>query len=85
MSSVTKTTTHRFIEWSTYVAVFAIALVLLAGMISPIFRRPLFDDRLQVSPGEVIEFKTWQLKPQLIGAMRIDVDASFQHQSLGYL
>ncbi|KPQ39899.1 MAG: hypothetical protein HLUCCO16_05200 [Phormidium sp. OSCR] len=77
MSSVTKTTTYRFVDWSTYVAVFAIALVLLAGMISPIFQRQIFNERLEVSPGEVVEFKTWELKPQLIGAMRIDVDASF--------
>lgn len=77
MSSVKKTTTHRFVDWSTYVAVFAIALVLLAGMMSPIFQRQIFNERLEVKQGEVVEFKTWKLKPRLIGAMRIDVDASF--------
>ncbi|NMG58764.1 hypothetical protein E1H12_09565 [Geitlerinema sp. P-1104] len=77
MSSVTKTTTYRFVDWSTYVAVFAIALVLLASIISPIFQRHIFNDRLEVKQGEVVEFKTWQLQPRLIGAMRIDVDASF--------
>jgi hypothetical protein len=79
MSSVTKTTTYRFIDWSTYLALFAASLVFLAGIIGPFFQQQLLDDRLDVSPGEVVELKTWQLKPQLIGAMRIDVDASFNN------
>ncbi|OAB59823.1 hypothetical protein AY600_18540 [Phormidium willei BDU 130791] len=79
MSSVTKTTTYRFVDWSTYLALLAASLVLLAGIISPIFQQKLLDDRIEVTPGEVVEFKTWQLKPQLIGAMRIDVDAFFNN------
>ncbi|WP_159790582.1 hypothetical protein [Sodalinema gerasimenkoae] len=77
MSSATKTTTYRFIDWSPYLAIFAVSLVLLAVIASPLFQRQIFEDRLEVNPGEVVEFKTWQLQPQSIGAMRVDVNASF--------
>ena len=51
------------------------ALVFLALIISPIFKRSLVNQNITVNKGNPVKLKEFILKPQLIGALRVDVEA----------
>ena len=67
--------TSRFIEPWAYVALGASALVFLALIASPFFKRTLVSKNILVSTGKPVKLKEFTLKPQPIGALRVDVSA----------
>jgi hypothetical protein len=69
--------TKRFVEPWLYVALGAAALVFLAWVISGLFQKTLVSQTVSASTGEPVQLEPIQLKPQLVGAWRIDVKALF--------
>ncbi|KYC38564.1 hypothetical protein WA1_35860 [Scytonema hofmannii PCC 7110] len=67
--------TGRFIHWWSYVALGASALVFLSLMTAPFFKQTLIHKDVQVKEEEPFKIKSLQLAPQLIGALRVDVNA----------
>jgi hypothetical protein len=67
--------TGRFVEPWAYVALGASVLVFLALITAPFFKKILVSQNITVSPGEPVKLKEFPLKPQLIGALRVDVEA----------
>ena len=67
--------TSRFIEPWAYVALGASALVFLALIASPFFKRTLVSKNVTVSVGKPVKLKEFTLKPQPIGALRVDAEA----------
>lgn len=76
MAVTTKTqTTSRFIEPGLYIALFAILLVIFAGIASWFFGRTLLSQRLQVRQGNPVQLQSVQLNRGTIGALRINAKA----------
>ena len=69
-------TTKRFVEPSFKLSLIALALVILAAIVSGFFYQPILDRNLRVSPQERVELPPITLQRSLIGALRIDVKAT---------
>jgi hypothetical protein len=67
--------TGRFIHWWSYVALGASALVFLSLFVAPSFKQTLANKNVQVKAEEPFKIQSLQLAPQLIGALRVDVNA----------
>ncbi|WP_088242086.1 hypothetical protein [Calothrix rhizosoleniae] len=67
--------TSRFVEPWPYVALGSSALVFMALIASPFFKRTLVSKNVSVSTGKPVKLKEFTLKPQPIGALRVDAEA----------
>lgn len=67
--------TSRFIEMWAYVALGASALVFLALIVAPFFKKTLVYKNVTASVGRPVKLKEFTLKPQSIGALRVDAEA----------
>ncbi|MDJ0735572.1 MAG: hypothetical protein QNJ47_16185 [Nostocaceae cyanobacterium] len=65
----------RFIEPLPYVALGASALVFLALITSPFFKKTLVNKNVTVNKGQPVKIETLELKSQSIGALRVDAEA----------
>ncbi|MEW6497391.1 MAG: hypothetical protein AB1589_33555 [Cyanobacteriota bacterium] len=68
--------TRRFIDPWPYVALGATGLVFSALVAATFFQKTLLSKSIYVSEEEPIQLEPLQLKRQLIGALRIDVEAT---------
>ncbi|MGB3654768.1 MAG: hypothetical protein WBA41_26680 [Rivularia sp. (in: cyanobacteria)] len=68
--------TSRFIDPALYIAFGATSLIFLALFASAFFEKVLFSKTVQVSEEEVVKIEALKIEPQLIGALRIDANAS---------
>ncbi|MDJ0798167.1 MAG: hypothetical protein QNJ51_15330 [Calothrix sp. MO_167.B12] len=75
MSVTVDTQSSRFIEPWPYVALGASALVFFALIVAPFFKRTLVSKNIVASVGQPVKLKEFTLKPQPIGALRVDAEA----------
>ena len=68
--------TSRFIDPALYIAFGATSLIILALFASAFFEKVLFSKTVKVSEEEVVKIEALKIEPQLIGALRIDANAS---------
>ena len=68
--------TSRFIDPAVYIAFGAAGLVFLALIASAFFGKVLFSKTVRVSEEEVVKIESLKIQPQLVGALRIDAEAS---------
>lgn len=74
-ASINVKKTSRFIEPAYYIAFGATGLILLALIVSVFFVKNLFSKSVNVKQGEVTKIEALKIKPQPIGALRIDAKA----------
>lgn len=67
--------TRRFMNIWVYLALGSVGFVILAGMASIFFVKPLASKIVQASEGEPARLQPLAIKPQAIGALRVDVTA----------
>lgn len=75
-ASINTKNTNRFIDPALYIAFGATGLILLALIASAFFEKVLFSKTVSVSEEEVVKIEALKIKPQLIGALRIDATAT---------
>ena len=75
-ASINTKKTNRFIDPALYIAFGATSLILLALIASAFFEKVLFSKTVSVSEEEVVKIEALKIKPQLIGALRIDATAT---------
>ena len=76
MPAVIKTLrSSRFIEPGPYICLLATGLVILAFIVSGFLPHTLLSRRYQLEEGEPVHLESIQLQRELIGALRIDVEA----------
>ena len=68
--------TSRFIDKWAYIALGATSFLLLALIGSGLFKKTLISKNISVGVGESTPPEKLTLKPQLVGALRIDVEVS---------
>ncbi len=67
--------TRRFLEPWAYVALGASALVFLALLTSSSFKKTLASKNITATKGQPVKLETLELKPQPVGALRVDAEA----------
>lgn len=67
--------TRRFMNIWVYVALSSVGMIMLAGMASIFFVKPLASKALQAREDEPARLQPISIKPQAIGALRVDVTA----------
>ena len=70
--------TYRFLERWPYIGLASSMLALLALIIAPLFARTLLNETAMANVGEPVTVAEFTLKPQMIGALRVDVIAFIQ-------
>ncbi len=75
-ASINVKKTNRFIDPALYIAFGAMGLVFLALFASAFFEKVLFSKTVQVSEEEVVKIEALKIEPQLIGALRVDANAT---------
>ena len=76
MSKVEYKQTRRFMNIWVYLALGSVGIVILAGIASIFFVKPLASKTVQASEGKPARLQPISIKPQAIGALRVDVTAS---------
>ncbi len=74
-SHVEYKTTRRFMNIWVYLALGAVGMIILAGLSSIFFVKPLASKTLRAREGEPARLQPIKIKPQSIGALRVDVTA----------
>ena len=75
-ASINVKKTSSFIDPALYIAFGATSLIILALFASAFFEKVLFSKTVQVSEEEVVKIEALKIEPQLIGALRIDANAT---------
>ncbi|MEM7727121.1 MAG: hypothetical protein AAF208_12255 [Cyanobacteria bacterium P01_A01_bin.45] len=73
--SVEKKRTSRFLDPWVYIALGSTGFVLLGFIAAGFFEKTLVYGQTNVTPGNYGSIKTFDLEPQSIGALRVDVNA----------
>lgn len=73
--TVNKQQTRRFIDLWPYIALGTTFLIIFAFVISSVFYQNILSTDVSVSEGEPVALEQVQLKPTLVGALRIDAKA----------
>ncbi|MEM7556144.1 MAG: hypothetical protein AAF378_18990 [Cyanobacteria bacterium P01_A01_bin.84] len=83
--AVEKKRTSRFRDPWAYVALGSTGLVLLGFVVAGFFEKTLVYGQAKVTPGNYARIKTFDLEPQGIGALRVDVSANIpSNTSIAY-